>query len=542
MAVGSTVLWLAVAAVHGALGASRNDDWTYYRIVFEMAQTGHFAPDPYTKTMLVGQVLAALPVVSVLGPSITGLQVATAVVGGLGLWASHSLLRKFLSTGLTLLAVGALAMGPMYGSMAVSFMSDVPAFALQAITLRLGYEAIRRSRVHPGWLSAAMLVGLAGFSVREYAIAAPLAVLALALITATGRRQRVMVLTLSSALLMAAVAMYAWRGRLTPASGQTPVNLTLGPADVALVVKTGLALALLCLPALLVIAPVVFQRARHREMGIPWAVAALATAVLWVLLPTRRLGNYVTPTGSYAETLAGEPPTLFPHSVWVMIQIVTLLALMLLIGAIVQCLPPRVLSSWSSTPPAFRLSTLFVAMSVLVTVVVSLVTKNTLFDRYFVAVVPFLCGVLLYGVAGSSPRRRRMGRRSAVSLGVLAFVLFSFRIVDSSATFDGAKWRLSEQVSSTGVPARVIDGGLEWFGLHQPGPVTAPRPTPAGVNFWMGLFTDPQVCVRSTFAPTAGPTDVSDPRTLTATSLTGVIYHLRAMPADLSCPESGSAR
>lgn len=81
-------LHLAVAARFGALGVSRNDDWTYYRVAFASYADGGFSPDPFTSTMLVGLIALARPVMAVFGATMAPLQIMVAVIGALGLWAA----------------------------------------------------------------------------------------------------------------------------------------------------------------------------------------------------------------------------------------------------------------------------------------------------------------------------------------------------------------------------------------------------------------------------------------------------------------------
>ena len=134
------LLHLGVAAMRGALGASRNDDWTYLRILDDFASTGRFAPDPYTRTMLVGQIWLSRPLVESVGVSISALQVLVTIIGAVGLVAAAAVLRRFLTPGWAFFSVGILALGPIYGSISMTYMTDVPAMTAQFIALYLGFE------------------------------------------------------------------------------------------------------------------------------------------------------------------------------------------------------------------------------------------------------------------------------------------------------------------------------------------------------------------------------------------------------------------
>jgi 4-amino-4-deoxy-L-arabinose transferase-like glycosyltransferase len=177
VAVVVVVVFIIDAAWRGALGIARNDDWSYLRTAFVFGQTGHFVLDGWAGGMLVGQVVIAAPVVAVAGRSITGLQLLTAAEATVSLVVWYALLRRLLPPRLSALSTATLALAPVFGMLAVSFMSDVPALLMQGATLLLGVEAVRRPSGR-SWLIAAAAAGLVSFSIREYGIVATGAVFA----------------------------------------------------------------------------------------------------------------------------------------------------------------------------------------------------------------------------------------------------------------------------------------------------------------------------------------------------------------------------
>ncbi len=58
-------------------------------------------------------------------------------------------------------AIGCLALGPVSGTLGVSYMTDVPAFALEALALLSGLRALRTRRFSFPWFVASLLIGVA---------------------------------------------------------------------------------------------------------------------------------------------------------------------------------------------------------------------------------------------------------------------------------------------------------------------------------------------------------------------------------------------
>ena len=133
------LLHLGVAAMRGALGASRNDDYTYVRVLDDFASTGRFARIPIPARRL-GQIRLSRPLVESVGVSISALQVLVTIIGAVGLVAAAAVLRRFLTPGWAFFSVGILALGPIYGSISMTYMTDVPAMTAQFIALYLGFE------------------------------------------------------------------------------------------------------------------------------------------------------------------------------------------------------------------------------------------------------------------------------------------------------------------------------------------------------------------------------------------------------------------
>ncbi|MCU1537250.1 MAG: Dolichyl-phosphate-mannose-protein mannosyltransferase, partial [Humibacillus sp.] len=406
VAVGVLVLaavHVAVAAAFGALGVSRNDDWVYYRIAFASAAHGGFNPDPYTSTMLVGLIALARPVMAVFGADIVPLQLFVALLGALGLWAAWWTVRHFLSRGLALLALATLALGPVWGALSVSFMSDVPAFAVQAVGIAFCVKAVKTGRLRWPWFTASVLACLLAFSIREYSVAALLVVALTAFLTAPADshrtlRDRGLVTVMTVAAVAAAVALYRWRGAQTSGAAPRSIFLQFGDAELRAVVKSLFTMGLLLPPAVLGAPRRLLTLARRRWVASLVAVGALMVAAAF-LRGDVLIGNVVTSRGSYSETLSGQAARVVPQVVWLSLVGVSIVAsALVLVGTwdrarrLVE--GTRVRTSIRRLHPALVATGLFAVASPACAIGVTLAFHVTMFDRYLLPAIPYAAALV----------------------------------------------------------------------------------------------------------------------------------------------------
>ena len=550
------VVFVALAAAHGALGASRNDDWVYYRAAFRFADGGTFSADPWSMAMLVGLVLLAQPFIAVFGHSIVALQLLVAVLAGVGLWAAYVVVRSILSPRWSAFSVGCLALGPVYGGLSVTFMTDVPAFCFEMLALLTALIALRAKSFSLAWFSVSLAIGLFAFSIREYAVAGTAAIAVAAFFRARSESKRLgwLVAGLVGLWFVVAVALYRWRSGLVDSAG---VEVMLVPSkwNVSVLRRTAFTMALFAIPLvpLLSFPRLLAKVWAHKWMAAGAAVLAVLVGVQFVKArPDGSLvGNYLQPDGPYYVTLAGTPPTVIPAALWQVLAVLSLvgfLALLLVatvrVGALVRSglatrSRPAMPQDWGRT-----LIFLFCVAATAILAAIKLFTTAPLFDRYLIPIIPFVIALAVRAAIDHelivAPKRAV----AALSLGV--FAVFGIGMVDTAATFDGVKWRLAESVEAKGYPARAIDGGYEWYGYHQPGAIT-PLGTPIpGRNFWIGLFDDRTVCVTDQFSgpptvhPAAGEPVVISERT--GRSLLGVEYHMIAVAGPQSCQPDGGGK
>ncbi len=545
-------VYVAITASHGALGASRNDDWVYFRTAYRLAEDGVFAADPWSIAMLVGMVFLARPVIAVFGSEIVPLQIMVATMAAVGLWAAYLVVRSVLSRGWSAFAVGCLALGPIYGSVSVTFMTDVPAFCFQMLTLLTGLLALRAKPFAVGWFATSLLIGLIAFSIREYAAAATAAVSVAALLRLRAKTPRITVLVIGLAALWLtlAAALYLWRSGLVDAGG-VQFELTPTPWNVTMTRLAIFTLALFVVPLVPLIS---LPRLAAKLWSHKWAALVALGLGLWVVslfgLARREgglVGNYVQPQGAYTVTIPGTPPTVISPSVWTLLGFLALVSLLVvMVLALVRI--SELVHSWRSgeSRPSIpqdwgrTLVLLFALATTGILGAIKLFTSAPLFDRYLMPAVPFVLALSIRVALDNGLVIKPKRAVAALSLGV--FAIFGIGMVDNTATFDGVKWRLAKSVEAQGYPAESIDGGYEWFGYHQSGAIN-PRAAEPGRNFWINLFDDRTVCATSQYAgpplthPPGAAGNVISERS--DRSLLGVTYHLVAIAGPQACQPNG---
>lgn len=501
---------LLVNVAHGTEGIPRNDDWAAYANTFEFAEQSRFVLNGWLQMFFLGQAVLARPFVEVFGESMFVLQVLVLVLAGAGLWLAHFLLRMFVSQRIAFFAVATLALGPVYGSIGFGFGTDVPAFAFQMASLVAGWHATRHGAIRWPWLLASLGLATWGFCIREYSVVAGLAVISVAARQAwTARRSSgdgfARVMALGGAWLGLLVWLFVWRGRL-PHTSNAGLTLSVDGIGDSLptVWSAALTLGVFVLPAALLVSPVRLARIAIRDCPRT-TVALVAAEALFLGLRPELLGNFFTSSGSYPETLGGSAPVLLPGWTWELVPVGA--AYGLAVGSVTcAVLAVRGGRRWiaalarpavDDSGHARDLVLAFVGFFVLVNTAVMLGTDTPYLDRYLVALIPFVAGLLMHGAHRLDATVESPGRTGALALGVTAMVGTLF--VTNSAAFDGARWRLAERVEARGYAASTIDGGFEWFSHHQTDKVVitpAPfDPTPMQGGFWRWIFTPRPVCV-----------------------------------------------
>ena len=408
--VGVVVPVLVSIGVH-TVNIPQDDDWSYRHIATNFAQTGHLAFDGWNSMTLVGQVVASWPLLRLFGVHGWVFTAFGALLGTIAIVAAYAVARHVLTRRWAWAAVALLLLVPGFTWSTSTFMTDVPALAAELTCLALGLAALGRQGPARWWLlGGALLVGVFGFSVREFAIAAPVAVLVSA--AAGDRRHRPIYVGLGAAVLVIAGIVFLWANSISGSQPSTigrPTHLS-----VEHVVQLYFEIALLLSPAILLSAWRRFRWTLSRQVVVGALTLLVGIAMTHYGL---FLGDGLNQQGLFGEVvLVGGRQVVLPGPLWDLLQLVGLVSGALLAGLIAS-VDLAGLRKWRSWPTGRPEGLLYVfAVLCAVGLVVYGLAQNTYFDRYAWPLV-FVGGTLLLRDCQLHPLVAR--RRSAVTLAAV---------------------------------------------------------------------------------------------------------------------------
>ena len=508
--------WLLAAASHTA-GIPRTDDWAFSRVALTWARTGHLHLVGWGQMSLIGLLVWARPWMAVLGDHQWVLDLSASVLVVAGLAAAYRLARVIAGGPAAIVAVATVAAAPGFVRDAGTFMTDGPALAVSTIGLLAGFEAAGASGRRRWLLEAGCVAaGCWAFSIRELAIAGPLAVLAVRWL-AEPRRRRPLGAGIA-ALGAFCVAFTSWRGRLAggqPYDGRPPV-FTITELVIGVVFTT----CLFLVPVLAATAPRWWRPVRPTARAVGTAVGGLVAVLPVLYAPgswTHRYqwltGDYLDPRGINGDKLLiGSRPRLLPPLGWAGVEAVAVIAGVVVFGLVAEALAGivstrsrRGLHSWSAASLGVRVLVAHLAI-VFGLLVVAIVVNGATFDRYLWPAV-LSAGILLLGAFPLTPPSEWHPAALQVAVGVAAaFAVVSLLVTLDSDAFDGIRWRTAQEAVRAGVPAGRVDAGFEWSGYHAATVVadanaSGDRQRP----YWLAMVRAPAACVELTVSKQTDP-------------------------------------
>jgi 4-amino-4-deoxy-L-arabinose transferase-like glycosyltransferase len=475
------------------LRVPRNDSWSYSRIAEVLHESGHYELLRYGRMTLVGHIGWAQPFLSVFDNREVAGNVAGIVACTIAFCCFYLLARRFVSRARALVVLGLLAVFPGLAATVPTFMTEPTALACTAVSLLLALGALRaeagRART---LLVAAVVVAVAGFSVREFGIAVLAAVVAAVFLRRTDLRRSALVTGAAGGLACGAI--YLWHAQL---GFLEPTELRFDPGEsVPQLIRAVCTLGLGMLPLTLVPALALLRRARRERhltvaLGAGVAIAGLAvlTSVRGVasshsLLATNMFTRYGVSSQGNA---VGRRPIVLPDLLWGAINLAAAVGAVLLALVVAELLYQRVRGQLEGGD--WVLLELFALGHLAVVLTFGLL--GPLFEeRYFwPAVVP----IALLVSRVQEPVGVRVGRAAAwAAAGALA--LAGVLIAADSAEYDGARWVAAERLVAEGVDPQDIDAGLEWVGAHATGPRSLASGEVDSLHPYYGFFFPRRRC------------------------------------------------
>ena len=468
------VVPLLIAHHFGALGIARGDDVAYLSSAFRFIDHGTIEGSNWAAMNLVGQLIAAAPVVAIAGHRITALQIETAVIGFVGLWAVFDLARQVLSLRHATFVAVLVAVNPLWLQLAPTFMTDIPAFSLAMASLALGARSVRSERHRGALVAASLAVGFAGFTIREFALVAPIAVAIVSITTSSRRRERPVPVVGLSVLVLAVVLFFAWRRGLP---GFTEQDLAIPTSTSVRKTATRFAQSLLLLgvmvsPALILAQPLRLVRASWTRARVTTAVVvgAVAAVALVEAFVSDNAGGFITPDhyNSNQWTLGEGYHALLPSEIAAFLKLVGVLALAVMLCAVIPAVVDAIASVRSRELRVAR-SPVTAIVALGATGYVSVYLASSLFgisffSRYLLAIVPLVAILVLAGQRVEEPSRHlasSVAIASLVALGALGATAAA-----ATASLDGTKWMVAEGAARVVRGKQLVDGSFEWNNIR----------------------------------------------------------------------------
>lgn len=491
-------IWIVcVAAVDPFGNFPLNDDWSYAIAVQRLLETGQFHPTDWTSTTLLTHVLWGALFSLPFGVSFVTLRFATIVAGALGLWLFGALLRALdCDRRITLLASVTLAFNPVFFALSNTFMTDVGFTTLTIWSVLLFVRYLHGQRT--GYLIAALVVALAATMLRQLALFLPMAMV-VALLLERPRAARPLWLAVAGvgACAAAIVLLELWfrtHGMLPSTfhtqSAQLVENIEDFPQRLALILRHTL-VALLYLgwftfPVLILRLPGFYRSLRARWTGtaaLAGMTVLLVSCLILLTIADRLLPlseNVIVDSGigpltlTDAFTLDVAVPSL-PQSFWFIVTAMGLIGgAMLALEAMFTVIRLVGMFRARKRNPA-GLARAFLVAGVVIYMAPLFVAGY--FDRYLLPPAALLLALASMRTPAGTPGaatafppftlRRPRAVTSLVSLAAFVLMMwFSVGGTHDYLNWNRARWELVNTLSASGVPPRMVDGGLEVNGLY----------------------------------------------------------------------------
>ena len=452
---------LGMSAAAGAIGVPSNDDWVYMIGATSLFRTGVIDMPGHTAAS-IGQLVMVQPLLWLSGGANWAFTAFGLAMGLVVVVSAYLLARRFVGTGSAVLAVAVVLAYPGLARHMATFMTDVPAWAFSTVCLLLG---VRWLQGDGGRLTliASTVTGILAVSIREFAVAAPAAIL-----VAGWARNRP---GERSLLAAATAALAAGIGLTLVLAGSLSSRGTLA-ASVSISLYSAPAFMTLAAALLPVLAVAVGRRIKDLQPVHLIAGSALVAMGMVAVPEGPFLGNIWTRSGVLGDSmLSGARDQVIAPRLWVLSEQLALFSSGLLAALILRWGWRRLYRVGS--PPGVLAAALEVATSregplvlFLLAYAAELAVFGSLFpllDRYFFPMIPPLAILLLRPFGSTAP-----ARSLAFSHAALAWLIASaLPLAANSFAYDAARWRAGEAAVAMGYAPQTVDAGYEWVGAHQ---------------------------------------------------------------------------
>jgi hypothetical protein len=464
---------LALAAAFKTFSVPQNDDWAFRLVATHFFNTGHFRYNNWEAMILYGQVFWTWLFKAAFGFHQWIFAVSVAALASFGILSAYAVVRRLATRGWALFLVFLMStfIGISYNT--GNYMTDLPAFSLALVSIYFGAKCSESSeKLHWVNLSLSMFTGIWAFSIRQFAIAAPLAVL-LALYC-VDRSKKNQLIGIGFLLLVICTSLLEIANH-TPGFVHSHFQL---PTYAALIQELRMfeTLSFMMSPAIFIAAWRIWPHRWNNAVSLGTLAGAAISIYLLVFESSNFFaGDYFWQGGITSWlTLTGTWPNLFPNYLWNLFIAVGIVSSACLVGIAMHTLSQCGLTKFEKVSSTKLLLSLYCAFSAALVFLSGMVGEPQ-FER-FLWPIAFTGSVLLvirnrveiHGIARSFKNAR-------ISAGILTAVLtlVSLTLSVSTLSLDSAVWKVGESLVRQGYNSDQIDAGFTWLGteagtIHKP--------------------------------------------------------------------------
>jgi hypothetical protein len=496
------LLLTAALIAHPVAEIGGNDDFAYVRSAKILAETGRIAYVGWSSAMLGWQLALGAAFIKLFGFSFTVTRISILCVGMVtaGL-LQRTAVRLGLNEWNATLATLTLVLSPLYLSLSVSFMSDVPGLLAIVAALYCCARAFHSSipRTTAAWLVAACALSTVIGTARQTGWLGTLIVVPCTCWVL--RRRQLPWAAIAGAWLVSVLSIYGCMKWFSHQMYSTAENAPSYKAAAHQVFDIAVDTLRLPLETAFVLAPLFFAfsldlfRGRRRAFYALLAVTALFCAFFalrphgyWattVLVPAANgVGNYVTPHGILELPMPGERPLVLGPTLRIVASAVSYFSGFAVLAVVLSRRRSRPDAAGDSPRPSWR-ELLFVigvfALAYCALMAVRIVAGN-LFDRYL---LPLFMAIAFLAVRYYQETVQT--RLPAVCyLILLPIAVFGVAGVHDMFAADRARLAAIDELRSAGLPRDQIYGGFAydgWTQIDKQGYIDVDDiRTPAGIN------------------------------------------------------------
>ena len=443
------------------LTVPRNDAFAYSKIAKTLADHGTIQFVGYQRMSLIGHIVLAQPSFRLINDREVAGNVFGIVMMSIAIILSYALARRFLRRGHAIVVTLTLIFAPGLANTTPTYMTEPTFLCLTVGTLLAGVLGFQSSRYARHWLVLSAVLGFTGFTVREFGVIAPLAVIAA--LAFARRVSRAFAASVAGVFVIACVAFYEWHRHQSGVQGTAlQLNYSSLSHSLSFPLLALFTLGFYVLPATL--RPgLSLLRARDRLTSAgAIAVAVLALAALkkrHKLFSNDMLDVFGV---SGQAVLNGTRPKLLPRPEWIVLNAIALVGGICLVVVVIDLVRRRLRNRERDAFLPLEAFTVAYAVMILVYGTVF----NHLDDRY---IWPLVLPVAIIVVGRTERSVAAPVRRGIAWLAVaplLVLFVTSTTLNQDAAAYDGARWEAAQALVDAGASPSQVDGGLEWEGAH----------------------------------------------------------------------------